>query len=980
MLLSNIIRNITTWEQLKSALNVCDNKVKGDVFEQITKYYLLWKPEFASKLKNVWLTSEVPIKIQKKLNLPSNDQGIDLITETVEGEFWSIQCKYISDESASISHRKISTFMSLSFGIATGIKFGLVCTTVDDYAHLYRGKKNIGFVLSDEWSKLGASFFDFVRANVSNKKIIFKPTLKPRDHQKRALENAVKYFVKEKNNRGKLVFPCGAGKSLTGYWILQRLKSKSLIVAVPSLALVKQTLEVYLEQVVANDENVRWLCVCSDEGIGKNDDVAVHTQDIGIPCVTDTNTISHWLTANKGHKTIVFTTYQSGKAIADAARKSKHIFDLGIMDEAHKTVGAKDKYFSHLLFDKNISIRKRIFMTATERRYQGTSDEVLSMDDVDMYGETFEDMSFKEAVESGILSDYKIITTFVSDDDIHELLKDNVLVKSIGSRDSVESESRALVSLVALRKAMQKYPIKHAVSFHSSIAKASDFKQSQDVFSAKYREFAPIETFHVSGAMPTAIRSRIVNEFAACEKGLITNAKCLTEGVDVPGIDAILFADPRKSTIDIVQAVGRALRKKEGKEFGYVILPISIGSQTNEEFAESDGFKDILQTLRALASNDERIIEYFRDVSNGKRPASGRLIEFDIDEKLASLIDEKKLIDTLELTAWSRLAKLSWQPFQEAREFVRGLAFENEDQWRAYCKSGEKPLDIPTNPHRTYRTDGWVGMGDWLGTGTIAARFRIYRPFEEAREFVRGLGLKDNNAWRKYATSDQKPVDIPYNPDRLYDNDGWVSYGDWLGTGRIANTARIHRAFRDARNYVHSLKLKNKEAWQNFCKSPQRPADIPANPDRVYAEHGWKGFGDWLGTGNIANHQKKFRSFRLARTFARQLNLKNFSAWNTYCKSGRKPNDIPSNPNLSYAGEGWKSWGDWLGTGAVHSKNFLTFEEARKYSRALNLHGENEWRNYCKSGKRPDFIPSNPNRTYAHKGWIDWKDWLGNEK
>lgn len=204
-------------------------------------------------------------------------------------------------------------------------------------------------------------------------------------------------------------------------------------------------------------------------------------------------------------------------------------------------------------------------MTATERRYQGSSDEVLSMDDATMYGETFEAMSFKEAVESGILSDYKIITTFVTDDEIHKLVKDNVLVKSIGSRQNAESESRALVSLVALRKAMQKYPIKHAVSFHSSIAKASDFQKCQDVFTSKYREYPPIETFHVFGAMPTAVRSGFVNEFAACEKGLITNAKCLTEGVDVPGIDAVLFADPRRSTVDIVQAVGRALRKKKVK-------------------------------------------------------------------------------------------------------------------------------------------------------------------------------------------------------------------------------------------------------------------------------------------------------------------------------------------------------------------------------------------------------------------------------
>ena len=413
MHLKQLISSVNTWADFKDVLNSKTKLEKGNAFEELTKYYLSYNPVYKSKLKTVWLQKEVPASILKKLNLPLNDQGIDLIAETNEGEFWAIQCKYLQDEDQRLSHRKISTFISLSTGVAENITYCLVCTTVDEYAELYKGKSNIGFCNSEEWNKLDKSFFEWLRNKLKGKDKLFLP-YSPKPHQQRALEEAKKYFVEDKSNKGKLVFPCGAGKSLTGYWITKELNSKSIIVAVPSLSLVKQTLEVYLRETVANKESIEWLCVCSDEGIGKNDDIAIHTQDIGIPCVTDKKVIVDWLLKNKNKKTIIFTTYQSGKTIAEASQTANFKFDLGILDEAHKTVGAKDKLFSYLLFDKNISIAKRIFMTATERRYAGSSDTILSMDDLEMYGETFATMSFKEAIETEILSDYKIITLFIS--------------------------------------------------------------------------------------------------------------------------------------------------------------------------------------------------------------------------------------------------------------------------------------------------------------------------------------------------------------------------------------------------------------------------------------------------------------------------------------------------------------------------------------------------------------------------------------
>ncbi len=272
MNLKALVSSVNSWNDFKNILQSKTKLEKGEAFEQLTKYYLSYDPKYKSKLKNVWLQKEVPSAVIKKLNLPLNDQGIDLIAETNNGEYWAIQCKYLQDEDQKLSHRKISTFISLSSGIANDISYCLVCTTVDEYADIYKGKNKIGFCNSDEWRKLNKSFFDWLRKKLSGKEKSLVP-YKPKLHQQKALKEAKDYFVKNKNKKGKLVFPCGAGKSLTGYWITKELKPQHIIVAVPSLSLVKQTLEVYLRETVANKESIEWLCVCSDEGIGKKDDI-----------------------------------------------------------------------------------------------------------------------------------------------------------------------------------------------------------------------------------------------------------------------------------------------------------------------------------------------------------------------------------------------------------------------------------------------------------------------------------------------------------------------------------------------------------------------------------------------------------------------------------------------------------------------------------------------------------------------------------
>ncbi len=445
-------------------------------------------------------------------------------------------------------------------------------------------------------------------------------------------------------------------------------------------------------------------------------------------------------------------------------------------------------------------------MTATERRYKGQSDDVLSMDDPEIYGKTFHLLSFKRALEYAppILSDYKIVTIFVSRDEVAELIRQNVFVKPDKGQWTKDIEADMLASLIALRKAMKKYPIRHAVSFHSSIQRAEHFKDHNEAFTRAFPREGKLGTFHVSGRTPTGTRARVIQEFAKTERGLITNARCLTEGVDVPGIDCVLFADPRRSAVDIVQAVGRALRPSKGKEFGYVIVPIlHEANATDIDVFESVEFKEILTTLRALAANDDRIIEYFRAVTEGRKHTSGGCVEFDIDERLIQHIDLGQFVRDIELKCWDRLAKLSWRSFEEARDYVRGLGLRSETEWREFVKGniqnkGTLPPDIPTTPGRSYTDQGWVGMGDWLGTGNTAPRWRKYLDFELARAFARSLKLQNRAEWNEFCSGKlpekgSLPADIPAYPSRTYTDKGWMGYGDWLGTGFIAFSLREYR-------------------------------------------------------------------------------------------------------------------------------------------------------------------------------------------
>src|ERR1700733_6974240 len=321
------------------------------------------------------------------------------------------------------------------------------------------------------------------------------------------------------------------------------------------------------------------------------------------------------------------------------------------------------------------------------------------------------------------------------------------------------------------------------------------------------------------------------------------------------------------------------------------------------------------------------------------------------------------------------------RPFKEARNYVRSLNFKNQAEWHKYSKSGLLPKDIPSYPNEAYEAKGWISWGDWLGTGVIASQNREFRPFREAKAFVRSLELKNNKEFRTWSKSNKRPNDIPTAPDHVYADEEWISWGDFLGTGVIGPTEKNFKPFNEARIFARSLKFKMRKEWENWAKTKNRPHDIPASPSITYKNKGWNGWGDWLGTGVIAHFNKKFRPFHEARDFARSLLLSGKDEWARWAKSSARPIDIPTAPDRTYAKLGWNGWGYFLGSGNIanHKKTFRPFEEARKFARSLQFTSSDQWSDWSKSKERPIDIPSAPDRTYAKLGWQGWGDFLGTE-
>lgn len=392
--------------------------------------------------------------------------------------------------------------------------------------------------------------------------------LELRPHQVSAREAVEKELAVE--GRATVVMPCATGKTLLQLVVAN--EYSRVLILEPSLALIRQTLQRARQENIVTGRAL--LCVCSDQGVAK-DEWKVDEADLGIPVTTESSEIRVVLSGRE--RVLAFCTYQSLPLLA-AGLPAGFEFDIGVFDECHRTAGTADKKFGAGLLDSNIAIRKRFFATATPKvfAFGGDPEEVRrpthSMDNTDSYGRTVFAMSVRDAIEKGIICDYQVLVSATT-----EAMAQSALEKA---GETMFPQSQTPVELVAAQlsvlKAIEVTGSRRVITYHSTIAEAQEFaSDGLDLFRA-----AGVATFHIFGAMASSQRQAVIDAFLAHDgPAVITNARCLSEGVDVPAIDLVALMSKRESVVDVVQILGRALRPYPGKSTGYIMLPIFVDSE-----------------------------------------------------------------------------------------------------------------------------------------------------------------------------------------------------------------------------------------------------------------------------------------------------------------------------------------------------------------------------------------------------------------
>ncbi len=645
---------------------------KGALFEKLMQRWLLSDPRYCNLLKKVWLWEEFP----QRTEFGGKDTGIDLVARTDEGDYWAIQCKFYDstatiDKPAVDSFLSTSskTFTDNATLKKVGFVHRLWISTTD-----YWGPNAIQAIQNQTIpvSRIGVN--DLAISPVNWEELVGgKHGLEarvggkqPMEHQLIAISKAAEYY--KTHRRGKLIMACGTGKTYTSLKLVEnQLNGKGLVLfMVPSIALLGQTLNAWCTD---SDPNrpIKGICICSDnkanQKINKNtDDSSDSAIDLALPASTNPNTIAKQLLSYKNYDglVVVFSTYQSIDVIHEAqdmvwnqTEQTYGDFDFIVCDEAHRTTGVilKDKeesHFTKIHDDDYIMGKYRLYMTATPRLY-GESAKVkasekdcvlCSMDDPEIYGEEFYRVNFSYAVQHGLLTDYKVLVLTVNEKDVPDGMRadlEDPTKKELNFDDT--TKLIGVINGLAKRvkgdggKTWEIDPrkMKRAVAFCSEIGRVDKPGSSKnvaailpDISQQYYNSQTPedqgksviIDAKHIDGSMDTLDRNERLNwlreepEENVCK--VVTNVRCLSEGVDVPALDAVLFLSAKNSQVDVVQSVGRIMRnfhkgEADEKKYGYIIIPIVVPSDVKPEDALNNNktFEVVWSILNALRSHDD---------------------------------------------------------------------------------------------------------------------------------------------------------------------------------------------------------------------------------------------------------------------------------------------------------------------------------------------------------------------------------------
>lgn len=613
---------------------------RGSQFEHICQWFLTHDPVYAHELRRVWLWKDWPQRW-------GADAGIDLVAEDRLGRLWAIQAKAY-DPAVSITKRDVDTFLAESG--RPEFAFRLLIATTDLIGRtakrtLEAQEKQSSVLLRGD---LEVATVDWPRSPTDLRPPRLVPN-RPRPHQREAIDKVIKGF--DGYDRGQVIMACGTGKTLTALFINEKLAAERTLVLLPSLSLLAQTLR---EWTAHTTQAFDFLPVCSDATVAEPDAVVATTSDLGFPVTTDPEEIARFLRRRSGPR-VVFATYQSSPQIANAFRLGRvPAFDLVIADEAHRCAGRVSSGFGTILTPDSLKANRRLFMTATPRYFTGrvvrqakeADFEVASMDDEEVFGPVFHRLGFAEAIERELLTDYQVAVVAVDDETYRDWAQRGRFVTTDGTD---VTDAHTLAGQIGFAQAMRRYDLHRTITFHSRVKRAQEFAQSlPEVISwmpADQQPLGEVWSDYASGEMPAGQRHALLHHLGRLEhgqRGLLANARCLAEGVDVPTLDSVAFIDPRRSEVDIVQAVGRAIRLAPDKTIGTIVIPVFV--DTNEDPAvalDNSAFKPVWDVIKALRSHDSQLGEHLDGLRRqlgrqGEQPRLPSKIHLDLPEQVGA--------------------------------------------------------------------------------------------------------------------------------------------------------------------------------------------------------------------------------------------------------------------------------------------------------------------------------------------------------
>lgn len=582
-----------------------DPRRRGRQFEQICSWYLLARHR---QVNRVWLWDEWPDR-------PGPDCGIDLVVETTSGELWAVQCKAVASD-YWIRKEEIDSFLAESAQKRFSRRI-LIATT----DHIGTNARRV--LRSQE-----RPVEQMLRSRLAQEPVTWPDSpddLQPpapqsldlRRHQRDAVD-AVDELLR-RGGRAQVVMACGTGKTLVAVRSRERLDARRTLVLVPSLPLMKQTIATW--QTHARKPFDR-LAVCSDPTVERREDALLaDPRELGVQVTTDPEDIRTFL--DDGSDLVVFSTYQSSPQVAAACAAVRDPFDLVICDEAHWTAGAHDSRHATVLDPEAIPARRRLFLTATPRQFRASTlieadrrgIELASMDNEDLYGPVIYRLSFGEAIRMGLLADYRVAVCVVDDQARLEQTRRRALV-TIG--DGHTQDAEALAAQVLVARAIRNFDLRRTLSFHGRVARAAEFAERLPAVAAWMNPddapTGPLSGAHINGEMAALRREAILRNFAelpANEHGLVSNVRCLAEGVDVPAIDSVAIIDPKRARNEIVQSVGRALRSDGNPDkIATIIVPAFVPEgQSLTDALRGSAFEPVWEVLAALREYDERFAQ-----------------------------------------------------------------------------------------------------------------------------------------------------------------------------------------------------------------------------------------------------------------------------------------------------------------------------------------------------------------------------------